>query len=106
MVTTESGQDIYVEGKSGDMYYGKLYADKAGTSALCGSAIVCLSNSHYEASRWQHQMNSIYRTDDVNRELQHFKGREDISHLIVIPHTIGFGNKDEVDDLIRNYLHG
>ena len=106
MYTTESGQDIHVAGKSGDVYYGKIYANKNSTSSLSGAAIVCLSNSQYIASEWKHQMNSIYNTDDLVKELTHFQKRDDISHLIIIPHAIGFGNKDEVDDLIRNYLHG
>lgn len=107
MSVAESGQDIRLSGKSGDLYTGKIYSDRNSTSSLSGQAIVCLTNSHFSEERWNHQMNSIYNTNDVKQALEHFKGRDDISHIILIPKQEGaFSRTDHVDDLIRNYLHG
>lgn len=103
----ESGQDIELVGKSGERYSGKIYADKNSTSALTGRAIACLTNSTYTDSGWTHQVNSIYNTDNIAEELAHFKSREDISHLILLPYQSisSAGVADKVDDLIRHYIH-
>lgn len=107
MVIAESGQDVHLFGKAGELYRGKIYAEKTGTSNLSGGAIVCLTNSRFDDNGWHHHMNSIYNTPDVNEALEHFKTRDDISHVIIIPHqTIASNGGDDVDNLIRNYLHG
>lgn len=106
MTTTESGQDIELTGKSGHRYTGKIYSDKNSTSTLAGRAIACLTNSVPTAQGWEHHVNSIYNTGDVHRELAHFKDRDDISHLILLPYSsIAGGAPDPVDDLIRQYIH-
>lgn len=106
MTTTECGQDIELTGKSGERYTGKIYSDKSGTSSLSGKAIACLSNSEWTGNGWTHHVNSIYNTNKVETELAHFKDRDDISHLILLPY---YANQnavtDKVDDLIRNYIH-
>ncbi len=104
--TTESGQNIELIGKSGQRYTGKIYSDKNSTSALTGRAIACLSNSSLHEGNWTHNMNSIYNTERVSNELEHFRNRDDISHLILVPYSSNEpGVVDKVDDLIRNYLH-
>jgi hypothetical protein len=104
--TVESGQDIELVGKSGERYYGKIYADKNGTSSLTGRAIAVLSNSSQQEGGWQHRVNSIYNTESIPNELAHFQGRDDISHLILIPYSnISSGVTDKVDDLIQSYIH-
>lgn len=102
----ESGQDIELRGKSGEKYRGKIYADKNSTSALSGRAIALLSNSMETEQGWQHQVNSIYNTESISDELSHFKNRDDISHLILLPYNQNENNlTDKVDDLIRSYIH-
>ncbi|HEX8315293.1 MAG TPA: hypothetical protein VF609_09880 [Flavisolibacter sp.] len=106
MSIAESGQDIQLSGKSGETYTGRIYSDKHSTSTLSGQAIVCLTNSHFSDEKWSHHVNSIYNTNDVNNALEHFKLRDDISHIILIPQqSVAFSRADHVDDLIRNYLH-
>lgn len=104
---TENGQDIELVGWSGERYTGKIYEDKNGTSALSGRAIACLTNSKQEEGRWTHRINSIYNTENVTEELAHFRDRDDISHLILIPYSSisSSGVSDKVDDLIRSYIH-
>lgn len=105
-MTTESGQDIELTGKTGTQYFGKIYSDKNSTSLLEGRAIACLTNSSYDNGKWTHHVNSIYNTENVNDELAHFKSRDDISHLILLPYNANEkGPTDKVDDLIRSYLH-
>jgi hypothetical protein len=107
MSASESGHDILIQGKSGETYSGKIFSDKNSTTTLSGQAIVCLSNSYLSDEQWQHSMNSIYSTKDVHAALDHFKIRDDISHIILIPQaSMAFSKTDQVDDLIRNYLHG
>lgn len=108
MLTIEtSGQDIQLTGKSGDVYKGKIYTDKDSVATISGRAIVCLTNSHFSEGKWHHHMNSVYSTNDVTSALAHFKKRDDISHLILIPiASQAFSRADPVDDLIRQYLHG
>lgn len=105
--STENGQAIELRGKTGTAYTGKIYSSKDSASALSGSAIAVLSNSAYNNEGWEHQVNSIYNTERANDELDHFKNRDDISHLILLPYSENNnGVEDKVDDLIRNYLHG
>lgn len=107
MSVTASEQDIQLSGKSGEIYSGKIYKDKNSISTLTGEAIVCLTNSHLSDDKWSHHMNSIYNTHDVKNALEHFRNRDDITHLILIPQqSTAPSQKDDVDDLIRNYLHG
>jgi hypothetical protein len=102
----ETGQDIELVGKSGTRYAGKIYADKNSTSGLSGRAIACLSNSAQTEQGWQHKINSIYNTESISGELSHFRDRDDISHLILLPYTANEnGPMDKVDDLIRSYIH-
>ena len=104
---TESGEDIQLTGKSGHCYIGKIFSDKNSTTALSGTAIVCLTNSYFAEEKWHHRMNSIYNTKHVELALDHFKSRDDISHMILVPAgSLAFGQVDHVDDLIRQYLHG
>ena len=103
---TETGEDIELVGKSGHRYVGKIYTDKNSTSALAGRAIACLSNSVYTDHGWEHHVNSIYNTDSIANELAHFRDRDDISHLILLPYSNNEGGvTDKVDDLIRSYIH-
>ena len=102
----ESGQDIEIMGKSGQRYSGKIYTDKNSSTSLSGQVIVCLTNSSYGDHGWHHTVNSVYN-DDVQNALEHFKTRDDVSHMILIPHTSAeFSGGSKVDDLIRNYIHG
>ena|ERR1051325_7541042 len=103
--TLEAGRDISLFGKSGQCYSGKIYSDKNSTTTLSGPAIVCLTNSQFIENSWQHAINSIYN-DDIENALNHFKIRDDVSHIIIIPQSGDeFRKLDKVDDLIRNYLH-
>jgi len=103
---SESGQDIRLSGETGEEYEGKIYSDKNGTSSLSGKAIACLSNSTLENGNWHHSMNSIYNTENITEVLEHFRNRDDISHLILLPYeAIPNPNKDHVDNLIRYHLH-
>ena len=106
MIATEYGQDIELTGKSGTRYAGKIYSDKDSTSSLSGRAIACLTNSTRDENGWTHHVNSIYNTENVADELEHFKIRDDISHLILLPYSsMEEGSTDKVDDLIRSYIH-
>src|SRR5215218_9342003 len=84
---TENGQDIELVGWSGERYAGKIYEHKNSTSALRGRAIACLTNSTQEEGGWAHRINSIYNTENITEELAHFRNRDDISHLILIPYS-------------------
>ncbi len=104
--TMESGQDIELTGKSGERYTGKIYTDKNSTSTLSGRAIAILTNSTQTESGWTHHVNAIYNTENITEELAHFKNRDDISHLVLLPyHANESGVADKVDDLIRSYIH-
>ena len=105
--STEHGQVIELTGKTGASYTGKIYSSKDSHSAFSGSAIAVLSNSACTDDGWEHQVNSIYNTERVKDELDRFKNRDDISHLILLPYSENNNSVvDKVDDLIRNYLHG
>lgn len=102
--TTE--QDIRLTGKSGQIYHGKIYSDKDDTATLSGRAIAILTNSTPSAGGWTHQVNSIYNTENIQAELAHFRDRDDISHLILLPYNWNENDiQDKVDDLIRQYIH-
>ena len=102
----DSGIDIVLVGKSGENYHGKLYEDKNSTTTLSGSAIICLSNSHFTDNTWHHSVRDIYDMASIEQALNHFKERDDISHIIVLPKE-ALANKgiDIIDDLRRNYIH-
>lgn len=103
----ESGQDITLTGKSGERYSGKIYTDKNSLTTLSGQAIAVLSNSTETEDGWNHHVNSIYNTGNASDELAHFKSRDDISHLILLPDSANQSAVvDKVDDLIRQYIHG
>ncbi|HVK96600.1 MAG TPA: hypothetical protein VM368_02230 [Flavisolibacter sp.] len=102
----DSGTDIQLKGKSGDIYTGKIYSSKSGNNSLEGAAIVCLTNSYLSNDGWKHQMNSIYKVDDAQEAMEHFIERDDISHIVFIPLTDDhYSGIDKVDDLIRSYIH-
>ena len=106
--STETGQDIELVGRSGDRYTGKIYAEKDAATLLTGRAIALLPNSSQHNGEWTHRVNSIYNTENVNEELAHFRSRDDISLLILIPYSSmpsSPGVVDKVDDLIRSYIH-
>lgn len=102
----DNGQAIELVGKSGHRYSGRIYLDKNSPSMLSGKAIACLSNSSFDNDEWSHQVNSIYNTENTTEELVHFRDRDDISHLVLLPYSMNEGGViDKVDDLIRNYIH-
>jgi hypothetical protein len=99
-----SERNISLVGKSGNEYYGKIY-DKNSDSSLSGQAIVCLSNTRWEDNHWQHNIRDIYN-DASTHAIQHFKERDDISHLILIPaDSLEPKGIDVIDDLRRQYIH-
>jgi hypothetical protein len=105
-MAVETGQDVQLSGKSGETYTGKIYDGKDLSTGVTGNSIVCLTNSAYLEGQWHHKMNSIFSSSDIGETLAHFKLRDDISHLILIPQdAITSNQKDHVDDLIRGYLH-
>jgi hypothetical protein len=102
----ESGEQILLTGKSGERYRGKIYTEKESQSSISGRAIAMLSNSVLTEQGWEHQVNSVYNTEDVGEELAHFRTRDDISHLILLPYAeMDSSVPDKVDDLIRSYVH-
>lgn len=100
----EEGQPVELYGKSGRVYPGKIYT-KAAPPTLKAPALICLANSTYAEGAWQHRVNAIYSTDNVEQERVRFSERDDVSHLIVVPKEEWSG-VDATDDLIRSYLHG
>lgn len=104
--TEETGQDVTLTGKSGRQYNGKIYS-KENTNTVAGRSIVCLTNSSRLEDGWNHKVNSIYNSESGTEALAHFRERDDISHLVLLPYADNQGgNIDSVDDLIRNYIHG
>ena len=102
-----TGVAVQLTGKSGTVYMGTLYTKADEVLAPPDHAIICLSHSTLASGVWQHAVNAIYRNDNVTQELEDFKERDDITHLLVLPvnpaeHSV----VDKVDDLIRAYLHG
>ena len=99
-------QDISLTGKSGQVYTGKIYSEKDSHSSLNGRAIAILTNSTHNENGWQHHVNSIYNTENIQDELARFSQRDDISHLILLPYNANENDiPDKVDDLIRQYIH-
>lgn len=99
-----SERNISLVGKSGNEYHGKIF-DKNSDSNLSGEAIVCLSNTHWKDNHWQHNIRDIYN-DASTHAIQHFKERDDISHLILIPaDSLEPKGIDVIDDLRRQYIH-
>jgi hypothetical protein len=106
MTITDSGKDIALTGKSGNTFIGRIYEDKNASSSIESAAIVCLSNSQLIDGAWHHTIKDIYDTADIEHTLEHFRERDDISHLILIPRTsYNPMNWDLIDDLRRNYIH-
>ena len=102
----ESGEDVVLYGKSGATYRGKIYTDKNGVTELSTRTIVGLSNSKLTEGKWEHQIRDFYNTEDPQEALLHFRERDDITHLILIPSTSNdFAGIDQVHDLIQNYIH-
>ena len=98
-------RNISLVGKSGNEYYGKVCTRKASATSLSGQVVVCLSNSRWEDNHWTHSVSAIYK-DDALSALEHFAGRDDITHLILIPTDEEQYRKiDIVDDLTRQYVH-
>lgn len=98
------GREIELRGKSGTAYHGKIL-EKESETTVTGRAIVCLTNSWYEDA-WKHHMNAVYMTDDAAQAFTDFQGRDDISHLILIPVSPhDFSRINKVDDLIQQYIH-
>jgi hypothetical protein len=103
---TSIGENIELYGKSGTPYRGTIYHKEAHLATLPAEAIICLSNSALQNGTWHHTVNAIYKTGDVQQEMDNFKQRGDISHMMVLPIQAPEQNKaDQVDDLIRSYLH-
>ncbi len=101
----QSERNMSLVGKSGTEYYGKIYEDKSGTTGLSGPAIVCLSHTRWQENHWQHDINAIYN-DDALSAYNHFKERDDISHIILIPADAAEQKGiDVIDDLRRQYIH-
>lgn len=99
-----SERNISLIGKSGNEYHGKIY-NKEDNSSLSGRAIVCLSNTRWEDNHWQHHIRDIYNDASVHA-LKHFKERDDISHLILIPvDSLEPKGIDVIDDLRRQFIH-
>jgi hypothetical protein len=101
----ESGQAVELIGKSGATYQGRIYSDKQSSSELPSPAIVCLSNSSLNDGQWKHQIRDIYDTKTIEQALDHFRERDDISHMILIPGT-SYDGTDRINDLRRAYIHG
>ena len=103
-MTDNSERNISLVGKSGNEYFGKMYEDKKNVTGISGSAIVCLSNTLWDDNHWQFNIRDIYN-DDALTALEHFKERNDISHIILIPmDTETWQGIDVIDDLRRQYL--
>ena len=100
-----SEKNISLIGKSGNEYYGKIHDNKNNDTSLSGEVIVCLSNSRWTNNHWQHNIRDIYN-DDAVHALNHFKERNDISHLILISRNDNERQEmDIIDDLRRQYIH-
>lgn len=100
-----NGRNISLIGKTGTEYYGTMFSDKNSATNLEGSVIVCLTNTVWKDNHWQHHVKDIYN-DEALHALEHFKERDDISHLILIAEDKIPGAKpDVIDDLRRKYLH-
>jgi hypothetical protein len=100
-----SERNISLIGKSGNEYYGKIYEDRNSVSSLSGQVLVCLGNTRWKDNHWQHHILDIYN-DDAFRALQHYKERNDITHLILIQDdSAEHQGIDIIDDLRKQYIH-
>jgi len=100
-----SEQNISLIGKSGHEYYGKIYDHENSITSLEGPVVVCLTNTRWYDNHWQHAVRDIYN-DDARRALRHFRERDDISHLILLPNDPADpSGMDKIDDLRRRYIH-
>lgn len=100
-----AASNISLIGKSGNEYYGTIYNHKTETTDLEGTVIVCLANTVWKDNYWQHNIRDIYN-DDALHALEHFKERDDISHLILIAEDKTLEPQPNIiDDLRRKYLH-
>lgn len=97
------GQPVELVGKSGTAYKGVLYHKGQRPANLPAHAILCLTNSVSDRGIWQHAVASVYSTRQAAQELERFRQRHDLSHIIVIPASKNEGRV--VDDLIRQHLH-
>jgi len=98
-------RNMSLVGKSGTEYHGKMYEGKGGTTALSGLTIVCLGNTRWVENYWQHTIHAIYN-DDALHAYNHFKERDDVSRLILIPYdSAELKCIDVIDDLRRQYIH-
>jgi len=98
-------RNISLIGKSGCEYYGKIYNNKNSGTSLSGQAIVCLSDTKWIDNHWQHNIRDVYN-DDALHALNHFKERDDITHIILIPQDVAaHQDVDIIDDLRRQYIH-
>lgn len=100
----EDGQPVELRGQSGKTYPGKIYTKAAHPATLTSPALICLANSVCAGGTWEHRVNAIYATDNVEQERDRFSQRDDVSHFIVVPEEEWRGT-DATDDLIRSYLH-
>lgn len=82
-----------------------IYTKASSTATLPSQGLVCLANSTCTNNTWQHAVNAIYATDNVEQERERFSQRDDVSHFIVVP-SAAWAGTDAPDDLIRSYLHG
>jgi hypothetical protein len=99
------GQEVELTGKSGATYRGRIL-DKGATTLAASPAIACLSNSYFANGAWHHQIRDVFDTKDESETVAQFKHRDDISHLILIPRSLGeLGQRDKIQDLIQQYIH-
>lgn len=97
------GEPLELKGKSGTIYKGVIYHKGQRPSGLPAHAILCLTNSVNSLGTWQHAVASVYSAKQVAHELERFRQRHDLTHIIVIP--AGKNEGRVVDDLIRQHLH-
>ena len=98
-------RNMSLVGKSGTEYHGKIYGDKTGTTGLSGVTIVCLGHTRRVQNGWEYNIRAIYN-DDALHAYNHFKERDDISYLILIPYdSADQRGIDVIDDLRRQYIH-
>jgi hypothetical protein len=97
------GQPMELTGKSGTTYKGVIYHRGQRPAHLPAHAIICLTNSVYAMGTWHHAVVNVFGTRQAVQELERFRQRSDLSHIIVIP--AGKNEGRVVDDLIRQHLH-
>lgn len=97
------GQPLELTGKSGTAYKGVIYHKGQRPPNLPAHAILCLTNSVNTMGTWHHAVANVFGTRQVAQELERFRERGDLSHVIVIP--AGKNEGRVVDDLVRQHLH-